>query len=273
MDELFMAPHLLKQRILDRLKNISNVSLEKNLDRLRAQLKDFYANTPTEHDRAATEIRKVLDNEQALATLIIGWEKAIEHEKEKLKRETSEKEKEQHQKEIERLKFSLPIKHTTLYIELALKAKSAGKTEQAWAYALEAAHLCGEISSHSIIEFDTLTIEKTSKQNSNNAKGINRKLLLLKEYIANLIIENTPQEGWRTKNDAITTIASLKSTNKTNEKPKTLIEEFIEKNDIKRAKPSNIINLLLKNWTNEPGAIQDALKKAISQKINERTTP
>ncbi|MGU2097445.1 hypothetical protein ACSEN2_17530 [Pseudomonas aeruginosa] len=266
MDEQFMAQHLLKQRILDRLKKISNVSFEQSLERLRAQLKDLYTDTPTGHGRVTTEIRKELDNKQALATLIINWEKAIEHEKEKFKSETSNKKKEQHQKEIERLKLSLPVKHATLYIELASKAKSAGKTEQAWAYALEAAHLCGEISSNSIIEFDTLTTEKTSKQNSNNAKGINKKLLLLKEYIAKLIREHTPQDGWRTKTDAVIAISSLKSTNKINENPKTLIEEFIEKNDIKIAKSSNIANLLLKKWTNEPGAIQDALKKAIPQK-------
>ncbi len=51
-----MAQHLLKQRILDRLKKISNVSFEQSLERLRAQLKDLYTDTPTGHGRVTTVV-------------------------------------------------------------------------------------------------------------------------------------------------------------------------------------------------------------------------
>ncbi|HHW2650540.1 TPA: hypothetical protein ACUT9R_005802 [Pseudomonas aeruginosa] len=267
-----MTQYPLEQRIFDSLKKISKISLEQNLGRLRLQLQDLYTDTPNDHDKVATEIRSKLDNEPALATLIIDWEKTIEHEREKLKGGRSDEKKDRHQKNILRPTFALSVKYATLYIELAHKAKREGKIEQAWAYAFEAAHLCGEISANSIIELDALTIEKTSKQNSDNAKGINRKSLLLKEYIASLIRENTPQDGWSTKKEAISTITSLKSPNKNNEKPKTLIEEFIKNNDIIRPQSSNITDLLLRNWIYEPGAIQDALKKAIrpTKKNSER---
>ncbi|EPB7181946.1 TPA: hypothetical protein ACRNCN_002649 [Pseudomonas aeruginosa] len=262
MHHLFMAQHLVEQRVLDRLEQISNISLEQTLGRLRAQLQDVCTDTQTDHDRVTTEIRRKLDNAQALATLIIDWEKAVDYERETLKSEGSGDNEDQYSEEIERPKLSLAIKHATLYIELGLKAQSTGNVEQAWAYAVEAAHLCGEISANSIIELNKLTIERTSKQNSNNAKGINKKTQLLKKYIASLITEHTPKNGWSTKKEAISLITSLPSTNKNHETPRTLIEDFIDTNGIKRITPSNIVNRIY-NWTNEPGEVQDALRKSM----------
>ena len=264
MDEGLTARYPLEKLMIDRFKEVSNITLDQNLARLTIQLQELYADSPTKYDELTAEIRSRLGDEVALAIELINWDDTVEHERQKLKNEIDERESAKYLKNIRRLSFTLSIKHATLCVELAHKARSEGRIDQAWALTCEASHLCGEISASSLFELDTLTIEKTAKQNSKNSKGINSKTKLLKDYIALLLLENAPPDGWRTKSEAISEIVQLKPQDGGKpENVKTKIETFIIINEIKRIRASNIKNLLLKKWANEPGQIKEALTKTV----------
>lgn len=266
MDQLFIAQYPPERMILDNLMEISRTTLDQVLGKVLQQLEDLHPNDSSipSYAELVTTIRANLSKEPDLATLFAGWEKELalkqhkisEKNKEANKLEnksTREKRKAQLEAQKSKLNFIHSIKYASLYAEIARKKKSENSIDQAWAYACKASYCCGEISANSIIELGTLTTEKTKKQNSSNSKEINKKTGRLKEYIATLIREHTPQDGWPTETDAISAVVELK----------TIIGKFIKDHDIRRVTVSNIENLLLQQWINKPGAIQEALKETV----------
>lgn len=264
-DERFMAQYPPEQRMIDWFAKIREASLEEHLGRLIFLLQDLYDVGPlTDYNKMREDILSKIDNEPNLARLIVGWNDEFENYKNEIRDKKKDKDKDR--REVERLNYALSIKYATIYIELSYAAKRAGKIHQAWAYAFEAALSCGEINANSAIEETALRLEEMTTRNSGNAKGVNKKINLLKDYIASLIIENAPKEKWPSKSKAISDIVKLETphTNK-NETPqyKYLIEGFISINKIPRVTYTGIEARLNKTWARESAAIRNALERTV----------
>lgn len=267
MDLQFLAQYPRERIIIDEINEISRTTFEENLNRLELILGDLHSDSviTSSHNELKACIRNTLDSEPDLAALIIDWNKEVEREQEKAnsKKENSKKTV---RNKITKLAFALSIKYATLYIELASKAYRESKLNQAWAYACKASYCCGEIVANSMIDLDILTIEKTSKTNSTNGKAITKKYKPLQEFIATLIREHKPENGWPSSTAAIRTVTSLKSPaneNDKNKQPPTLVEVFIQEHRVPRVTEKSIYDRLLKTWRYECDSIKNALKETV----------
>lgn len=266
MDLQFLAQYPRERIIIDEINEISRTTFEENLNRLGLILEDLYSGSAITscHDELKACIRNTLDSEPDLAALIIEWNKEVEREQEKPNSKKANKKTVQNK--ITRPAFAISIKYATLYIELASKAYRESKLNQAWAYACKANYCCGEIVANSIIELDILTIEKTSKTNSANGKAITKKYKPLQEFIATLIREHKPENGWPSSTAAIRAVTSVKSPaneNDKNKQPPTLVEVFIQEHRVPRITGKSIYDRLLKTWRYECDSIKNALKETV----------
>lgn len=269
MDPQFVAQHPPERVMLNHLTEIGKMTLDQVLDRVLWQLEDLHPNGSSKPSFAELvgTIRASLRNESSLIALLADWDREFEVQRQRISKalkEASKLEDECARKkriaklstERTSLNYYHSIQYACLHAELARNAKIESNTEQAWVYACEASYRCGAISENSLIELDNLTIEKTSRQNSNNAKKINKKIETFKKYLATLIIEHSPQDGWPTNTEAMSKLSEMPEV-------QSKLKAFFKEHKITRVSPTNIKNRTLQYWANEPGVIRDALKAVV----------
>lgn len=98
------------------------------------------------------------------------------------------------------------VRYACLYAELARAAEENKNHNKAWAFNNYASLMTGEILAKSEAILSRAYMEERSNQNSKNAQGRNKSILLVKEKAARLLEEMRPTEGWPSKVNAIATL-------------------------------------------------------------------
>lgn len=136
------------------------------------------------------------------------------------------------------------VRYACLYLELAITAEAQKGRDRAWAFTNYASLMVGEIIEKSAAILNTMEADDRSNQNSRNAQGRNKSILLVKEEAARLLKEKRPEDGWPTKVKAVTDL----------EEP---LAEFIKKNNIPILQTSNIEKWLTA-WLREDKLVNPA---------------
>lgn len=145
------------------------------------------------------------------------------------------------------------VKYACLYLELARTAEVRKDRDRAWAFTNHASLMVGEVIEKSAAILNAMKANDRSNQNSRNAQGRNKSVLLVKEQAARLLKEKRPEDGWPTKVKAVTDL----------EGP---LAEFIEKNNIPALQISNIEKWLTA-WLREDELVNQAWENSKRVKI------
>lgn len=95
------------------------------------------------------------------------------------------------------------VRYACLYAELARAAKESKNHNEAWAFNNYSSLMTGQIMAKSEEILSRTQTEERSNQNSKNAQGRNKYILLVKEEAARLLEELRPTDGWPSKVNAI----------------------------------------------------------------------
>ncbi|WP_454867171.1 hypothetical protein [Pseudomonas lini] len=138
--------------------------------------------------------------------------------------------------------------HACLYVELARAAEACNEHIRAWAFNNYASVMIGEVLEKSATIQNRAETKKRSKQNSKNAQGRSKSILLVKEEVARLLEKMRPEAGWPYKATAVAVLESP-------------LTGFIENNNIFDIQPSNIEKWLTK-WLREDELVNRAWEKS-----------
>jgi hypothetical protein len=139
------------------------------------------------------------------------------------------------------------VRYACLYLELGSDAEAQKNRDRAWAFTNYASLMVGEVIEKCAAILNTMKTDDRSNQNSRNAQGRNKSILLVKEQAARLLKEKRPQDGWPTKVKAVTDL----------EEP---LAEFIKNNNIPALQISNIEKWLTA-WLREDELVNQAWEK------------
>lgn len=139
------------------------------------------------------------------------------------------------------------VRYACLYLELGSDAEAQKNRARAWAFTNYASVMVGEIIEKSAAILNAMKADDRSNQNTINAQGRNKSILLVKDEAARLLVERQPEDGWPTKIKAVYHL----------EEP---LAEFIEKNNIPALKITNIEKWLTA-WLREDVLVNQAWEK------------
>lgn len=145
------------------------------------------------------------------------------------------------------------VRYACLYLELGSTAEVQKNRDRAWAFTNYASVMVGEIIEKSAAILNAMKADDRANQNTINAQGRNKSILLVKGEAARLLKERRPEDGWPTKVKAVSDL----------ENP---LAEFIEKNKIPALQISNIEKWLTA-WLREDELVKQAWENSKRVKI------